>query len=87
MSSPFDAYSLSDIDVAVLRAVADACNYSLSAHVPEPAILKRCDKSVIKDIGKSLKKLHSKGLVIRHPTRGNMTYQLSQDGLMLAQML
>ena len=87
MSSPFDNYALRQTDIAVLRAVADACHYSLGAHIAEQAILKRCNKNFVsKDIGKSLRKLHSKGLIIKHPTGRNITYNLSPEGLSLAKM-
>jgi predicted transcriptional regulator len=86
MSQPFERNDLQPSDIAVLIAAADACYFSLGKHVPEQAILKRCDKNFKnKDIGRSFKKLCSRGLIIKHPTGRNVTYNLSRDGLALAQ--
>jgi len=87
MSASFDDYGLSPVDITVLRAVADACYHSLTAHMPESAIRSRCSKYLDgKDFKKSLKKIHSKNLIIKHPTGGNTTFQLSKEGLRLARV-
>ncbi len=82
-----DPYDLSEIDKATLRALADACNFSLGAHAAEGLIMKRLSP-IIRSTGdgtKSLKKLHKLRLCYKHPTRGEMTYNITQDGLRIAQ--
>jgi len=75
---------LSPVETATLQALADACNYSLSAHVPKEAITRRAHPNLRGDVKKSLKKLRSKGYCFEHPTGGNMTWQLTQRGLTMA---
>ena len=81
-----DDYNLKEIDKAALKILAEACNYSLYAHLPEQAILRKAPKNLQEDIKKSLHKLHKKGLSITHPTRGSTTYDISREGLRLARM-
>jgi hypothetical protein len=66
---------------AALKALADACFYSLSAHVPQEAVTSRVPKYLRGDIKKALKKLRAKGFCHEHPTRGSTTWQLTPAGL------
>jgi hypothetical protein len=72
---------LSPMEEATLRALADACNWSLHAHVPIEAITGRMQRNLRGDAKKALKKLRAKGYCVAHPTRGNLTYQLTFTGL------
>jgi hypothetical protein len=74
---------LSVIQEATLKALADACNFSLAAHVPEQAVTRRFPRNLRGDVKKSLDKLRSKGYCTKHPTGKNMTWQLSRKGLIL----
>lgn len=75
---------LSEIERATLQALADACNYSLSAHVPIEAVASRFPTHLRGDTRKALKKLRRKGYCIEHPTRGKRTWQRTPDGLVMA---
>lgn len=75
---------LSEIERATLQALADACNYSLSAHVPVEAVTRKFPTHLRGDAKKALKKLRSKGYCFEHPTGRNRTWQLTPNGLNLA---
>jgi hypothetical protein len=75
---------LSQLDEATLRAVADACNYSLHAHVPIQAITSRFRTDIRGDVKKTLRKLRKKGYCQEHPTFGSKTYNLTELGLVTA---
>jgi hypothetical protein len=64
-----------------LIAAARANNYSTKSHVPSIAISCRFRKDQRGPVKKALKKISKSGLVIRHPTRGGMTWQLTKNGL------
>ena len=66
---------------AVLIAVYDATNGSLSAHVPLEAVLRRFPGHLRGDVRRCIRELVKRGLVTLHPTRGSTTYQLTQWGL------
>jgi len=66
---------------AALKALADACFYSLGAHVPQEAVTGRVPKYLRGDIKKALKKLRAKGYCQEHPTGRNTTLQLTAYGL------
>lgn len=70
---------------ATLVALAEACNYSPHAHVPEEAVLHRFPTHLRGDASKALKKLVRTGCAQKHPTRGSMTYNITQEGLREAQ--
>lgn len=72
---------LSELQKATLLALADACNYSLAAHVPEVYVTKRFPRGLRGDVKKALDKLRAKGYCSKHPTSRNMTWQLSVNGL------
>ena len=84
---PTNDNQLTQLQVATLKALADACNYSLSSHPPEQAILRKFPKNLRGDAKDCLKWLHRKGLCAKHPTHGQITYQLTQEGLRLAYSL
>ena len=66
---------------AILIAVYDATNGSLSAHVPLEAVLRRFPGHLRGDVRRCIRELVKRGLVTLHPTRGSTTYQLTQWGL------
>lgn len=70
---------------AVLIAIADACDYSLHKHVPEGLILKKFQTHLRGDVKNIIKKLCRTPYIHKHPTRGNMTYNITRDGLLKAQ--
>lgn len=72
---------LSQSEQAALKALADACFYSLGAHVPEEAVTRRVPKYLRGDIKRALKKLRAKRLCQQHPTGRNTTWQLTALGL------
>jgi len=75
---------LSPLEQAALKAVADACHYSLGAHVPIEAVTRRFPRYLRGDAKKALKKLRAKGYCIEHPTGRNTTWQLTPEGLKTA---
>ena len=75
---------LTDIEQATLQALADACNYSLSAHVPTEAVTSRFVRHLRGDVKKALKRLRRMGYCIVHPTHRKKTWQLSPSGLDIA---
>lgn len=78
--------ALSEIERAMLQALADACNYSLSAHVPVEAVTRKFPKHLRGDAKKALKKLRRKGYCVEHPTGRTRTWQLTSKGLGTARM-
>lgn len=72
---------LTETEKAVLLACCDANNFSLGSHVPIEAIAKRVQDYVSgKFFKKAIRVLLSNGFIIKHPTRGKITYSLSRDG-------
>jgi len=76
---------LTAIELATLKALAEACNFSLSAHVPKEAVTCKFPTHLRGDVKKCLKKLKSKGFCVAHPTGRNTTYNLTISGLKTAQ--
>lgn len=68
----------------VLYALVSATKGSLGAHVPAPAILCKFRKDRRGSAKRELRKIEKLGLAIRHPTRGEMTWRLTKDGLSAA---
>lgn len=79
------AYSKSSRDV--LLALAKATNYTLNAHVPKHAVLSRYASKDRGDAKKALKEVVRMGLAAKHPTRKEMTYNLTRLGLILIREL
>jgi hypothetical protein len=71
---------------AALQALADACNYSLSAHVPVEAVTRKFRTHLRGDVKKALKELRREGYCLEHPTGRNTTWQLTSTGLNMARM-
>lgn len=63
---------LSPIERAVLRALSDACDCSIGAHVPREAVARKLQPNLRGEVKKQLKKLRAKGYCNEHPTGGNM---------------
>lgn len=72
---------LDELEFATLVMLAEACNYSVNAHPPEEAITSRFPTHMRGDVKKYLKKLHKKGLAIKHPTGGATTYYITRKGI------
>ena len=70
---------------AVLIAVAEACDYSPNAHMPEGAILRKFPTHLRGDAKNMLKKLAKTPYVFKHPTGRNMTYYITNIGITKAQ--
>jgi hypothetical protein len=68
----------------LLMAVAHAVNFSLKGHVPKHAIMSKYRKDRRGSAANGLKLLNRAGLVAIHPTRGETTWQLTRNGLLLA---
>jgi hypothetical protein len=75
---------LPPMEQATLKALADACNYSLRAHVPTEAVTCRVAKNLRGEAKHALKELRKKGLCLKHPTGGSTTWQLTPEGLTIA---
>jgi len=75
------------IEEATLRALADACNYSLSAHVPVEAVTARFQTHLRGEAKKALERLRRKDYCYKHPTGRSMTWQLTRKGLDMAKDL
>lgn len=78
---------LPPMEMAVLKALADACNYSLGAHVPLEAISCKFPRHLRGDIKKNLRKLRSKGYCFEHPTGRTVTWQLTFEGLSMCRAI
>ncbi len=73
---------IDDLDKAVLLSICKSAHLSKSAHVPERAFARKIPAAG-SEVKKALRKLISLGYVQMHPTRVEMTYQLTGDGLKL----
>jgi hypothetical protein len=69
---------------ATLVALAEACHFSLNAHVPVEAVTRKFPKHLRGEAKKSLEKLRRKGYCVEHPTGRNRTWQLTHTGLNVA---
>lgn len=70
---------LRPFELEVLRRTCVELHLSKAMHLPEQAITKRFPGAE-KEARKALKKLIAKGYIGPHPTRGGMTYQLTESG-------
>ncbi len=73
-------------EIAVLQSVCKATRMSKASHVPEQAFLKKFPGAE-REARKTMKKLISLGFVKMHPTRGGMTYDLTDAGWDLCRKL
>lgn len=76
--------TLTAMEQASLKALAEACNYSLHAHVPTEAVTCKAKKHLRGEIKKALKQLARIGYCLKHPTGGCTTWSLTPDGLRAA---
>jgi hypothetical protein len=76
--------TLSKSEHATLVALAEACHFSLTAHVPVEAVSCRFPKHLRGEAKKCLEKLRRKGYCVEHPTGRNRTWQLTYLGLSVA---
>ena len=74
---------IGEFERLVLISICRATKESKSAHVPRQYFMKKfqADKHQKKNAEKSLQSLIVRGYVVLHPTRGEMTYQLTDEGL------
>lgn len=70
---------LREFEQIVLQQTCVELHMSKARHVPEHAIIKRFPGAE-REARKALKKLVTQGYVGRHPTSGEMTYQMTQMG-------
>jgi hypothetical protein len=77
------AKKVSTYEQLVLTSICRATNISKSAHVPKPYFMKKfqADKHQKKAAEKAFRSLLARGYVRQHPTRGEMTYELTNTGL------
>ena len=75
----------------MLLAIALGNAFRLKAHNTQeycyrflPDELNLSGKTVMKKICKAFDSLTAKALIVKHPTRGALTFELSQEGLSLA---
>lgn len=73
--------TLTAMQLATLKALADACNYSLHAHVPTEAVTCKMKRHLRGDMKGALKDLVKMGYCIKHPTGRNTTWGLTVGGL------
>jgi hypothetical protein len=76
-----------DSETRVLLALADATHFNLGIHVSKHAVFSRFRKDNRGNVEKKLKTLARRGLVVKHPTGGEMTWNLSREGLVLSERL
>lgn len=76
----YERPSLNPFETAVLRALAEACNYAESAHPPEHRILAKFPTHLRGDARKALKKLHKLGLCHRHGGQSE-NYNITRAGI------
>jgi predicted transcriptional regulator len=67
-------------EAAVLISICRTVKMSKSAHVPERAFARKFP-SEGRQVRKALRELIREGYVKQHPTHGEMTYDLTKEGL------
>jgi len=70
---------LTDFERDILVKLCLETNMAKTAHLPEHVLVRRFPNMGHR-VRKALSKLISKGYVARHPTRSEMTYQLTAIG-------
>jgi Mn-dependent DtxR family transcriptional regulator len=71
---------LQQVEKAALIALYNICKGSPRCHVPLEAIQSKFKKDQRHKAKKAIRSLYSLGLINKHPTRGGMTYQLTETG-------
>lgn len=82
MPEPRQDAELRQDEIAVLFATWEASHGSLNAHVPEHAMrnkIVRSHRRLFKEALKSILR-RPEAYIIRHPTGGEMTYQITRNG-------
>ena len=72
---------LTALEIATLVDLFYASNGSIHAHVPRQAVQARFRKDLRGFVPKELKKLVRRGYAFKHPTRGQMTYGITTEGI------
>jgi hypothetical protein len=74
---------VSTIERLVLTSICKATKISKSAHVPKPYFMEKfqAEKHQKKAADRAHLSLIARGYVQQHPTRGEMTYELTNTGL------
>ena len=74
---------VSEYERLVLVSICKAVNISKSGHVPKQYFMKKFqnDKRTKKEAEKAFRSLIARGYIVLHPTRGEMTYHLTDAGL------
>jgi predicted transcriptional regulator len=67
--------------IATLMAIFAETGLSTSAHVPLTSVQRHFRKDLRGFCRKALNELVRSGFVIKHPTRGSMTYSLTPEGI------
>lgn len=78
---------LTEDQKAVLIELSILSGGSLKAHFPKQAILRHFRKDFRGYASEALKELIRKGLVAKHPTRGEMTYSLTPAAIQILREL
>jgi len=68
-------------EIATLVALFYATNGSIHAHVPKQVVQARFRRDLRGFVSKELKRLVRKGYAVKHPTRGEMTYGITEMGI------
>lgn len=72
---------LTELEMAVLTSICSATNGSKSAHVPAQHFMRKFNNQM-KMAKRALHNLVSLGYVTKHPTSGEMTYELTNNGFL-----
>lgn len=74
---------LTEREVAALFSLYYASGRSIHAHIPKQYVVSGFRKDFRGYVADALEDLarHPEGYVIKHPTRNNMTYQISEIGI------
>lgn len=70
----------------LLALIVTASHWSTNMHVPKQAVLRKIQKDRRGAFDKGLKKLVRLGLLARHPTKGETTFQLTKYGLYVSSL-
>jgi len=74
--------ALNSIGKATLMSLFAEVGFSIHAHVPLNLIQRHFPKALRGFCGEAVKDLVKHGYIVKHPTRGAMTYSLSPEGIL-----
>lgn len=77
-----DSRTLNSIETATLMSLFAEIGLSIHAHVPLNSIQRHFPKALRGFCGEAVKDLVKHGYIVKHPTRGAMTYSLSPEGIL-----